>query len=83
MTIDSAEVYPLIRAFLTEREISADVNSLTDLTKIGLTSIDMINLILHVEGHFGLSFHDEDVVISNFNTVESITELLLRYERFK
>ncbi|MCC3247188.1 phosphopantetheine-binding protein [Methylocystis sp. WRRC1] len=47
-----------------------------DLQSLGLTSMDMVNLMLSIEAEFDLTIPGSKLVPANFRTIESI-ELLV------
>lgn len=54
--------------------IALDVNFLD----AGLTSFDIIKLLLALEEEFGVAFGEVDISPQNFATVNSVAQLLLR-----
>jgi len=47
-----------------------------DLTEAGLTSLDMVNLMLAVEAEFDLKIPDRDMTPANFRTIARIDALV-------
>ena len=47
-----------------------------DLSEVGLTSINLINLIVHLEDTFSFDFDDDDLLLENLNTVTKIEECI-------
>lgn len=43
-----------------------------DLSEIGLTSINLINLIVYLEDTFDFEFDDEELLLENLNTISKI-----------
>nr|BCJ78236.1 acyl carrier protein [Niallia circulans] len=46
----------------------------TDLFLLGLDSVTAVNLIVSLEGVFGITFNDDELIVENFSTVKKITE---------
>lgn len=55
--------------------ISAD----TELTQLGLTSIDFISLIVELESALEIEIRDSDLIMENFKTLKCIIETLSTY----
>ncbi len=66
----------LVRQILTKRSIDRPVGRDEDLTESGLSSLDMVNLMLAVEGEFDLKIPDQDMTPSNFRSVARIEALV-------
>ncbi|GKS12692.1 hypothetical protein YDYSY3_36920 [Paenibacillus chitinolyticus] len=45
----------------------------TDLFLLGLDSVTAVNLIVSLEGVFGITFNDDELIVENFSTVRKIT----------
>ncbi len=69
-------VTALVRALLAKRSVNRPVGSDEDLTEAGLTSLDMVNLMLAVETEFDLKIPDRDMTPANFRTVARIDALV-------
>ena len=66
----------LVRAFLAKRGVTGAVNADDDLAAAGLSSLDMVNLMLAVEAEFDVKIPDRDMTPANFRTVARIAVLL-------
>jgi acyl carrier protein len=75
-TLATDRVIPLVHRLLTERSITASVSADDDLRAIGLTSLDMVALVLSVEAEFDLQIPETAITPSNFRTVSSINALI-------
>ena len=49
-----------------------------DLREIGLTSLNMVNLMLAIEAEFGLEIPKRDLHPDNFRTLTAIEDLVVR-----
>lgn len=47
-----------------------------DLRAAGLTSMDMLNLVLSIEGEFDLTIPEDDISPANFRSIASISRLV-------
>ncbi len=72
----SERVTALVRQLLAKRSITRAVGRDDDLGEIGLSSLDMVNLMLAVEGEFDVKIPDADMTPANFRTVARIEALL-------
>lgn len=69
-------VAALVQKILAKREISCTVGLDDALVDVGLSSLDMVNLMLAVEGEFDVKIPDADMTPANFSTVERIAALV-------
>ena len=69
-------VTALVHQLLAKRSIVRPVGRDDDLTASGLSSLDMVNLMLAVEGEFDVKIPDRDMTPANFRTVARIEALL-------
>ncbi len=72
----AARVAILVRGFLAKRSISRPVGHDGDLSASGLSSLDMVNLMLAVEAEFDLKIPDREMTPSNFRSIAHITKLV-------
>jgi acyl carrier protein len=66
----------LVQKILAKRESSCTVGLDDALVDIGLSSLDMVNLMLAVEGEFDVKIPDADMTPANFSTVARIAALV-------
>ena len=66
----------IVRGLLADRSISRSVSSDDDLREIGLTSLDMVNLMLSVEAEFDLEIPEVDITPANFRSISTISSLV-------
>jgi acyl carrier protein len=72
----AGRVAALVRGFLAKRSIDRSVGRDEDLSASGLSSLDMVNLMLAVEAEFDLKIPDRKMTPSNFRSIACITELV-------
>ena len=66
----------IVRRMLAERSIERAVSPNSNLSDLGLTSFDMVELVLSLESKFDLSIPETHITPSNFRTVAAIDSLL-------
>jgi acyl carrier protein len=66
----------LVKSILKQNAIAADVEPATLLVDVGLTSMDMVNLMLGVEAEFDFTIPQSDITPENFQSVETLTRLV-------
>jgi acyl carrier protein len=59
-----------------ERSIRRSVSPADDLRDAGLTSMDMVNLVLAVESEFDLMIPEASITPANFRSVAAISSLV-------
>lgn len=68
----------LVAQILAARGIDQDFSSEASLIDIGLTSIDIVNLMLSVEAEFDIMFPPAEITPQNFHSVSSIGAVVER-----
>jgi acyl carrier protein len=66
----------LVQTLLAKRSVQRPVGHDANLTASGLTSLDLVNLMLAIEGEFDLKIPDRDMTPANFRTVARIEALV-------
>jgi acyl carrier protein len=74
----STRVWKLVRRILEENGKTRTVSPRDELADIGMSSIDMVNLMLSVEAEFNIVIPQSELTIENFHSVRSIEALLER-----
>ena len=69
-------VVGVVQRLLAERSISRPVSSDDDLREVGLTSLDMVNLMLSVEAEFDLEIPEIHITPANFRSISTISSLV-------
>ena len=69
-------VLALVETILEQNSIAANVDPETRLADVGLTSMDMVNLMLSVETEFDLKIPERDMTPTNFRSITRIAELV-------
>ena len=68
----------LVKSILKQNAITADLEPKTLLVDVGLTSMDMVNLMLAVEAEFDFTIPQPEITPENFQSVETLTSLVAR-----
>jgi acyl carrier protein len=66
----------IVLEILERRSVTQQVLADDDLQNVGLTSLDMVNLMLSVEAEFGLTIPDMDMTPRNFRSISAIDALI-------
>ena len=81
-TSDVAErVNALVRAMLAKRSVELAVGCDDDLAEAGLSSLDLVNLMLAVESEFDLQIPESDMRPVNFRSIARIEALVASLSR--
>jgi len=71
-------IVALVREILVQNSFSTELRSDALLVDIGLTSMDMVNLMLAVEAEFDMMIPQAEITPENFQSPESIEHLVSR-----
>ena len=69
-------ILALVRSILEQNAITAEVNPESLLVDVGLTSMDMVNLMLGVEAEFDFTIPQSEITPENFQSVKTL-ELMI------
>lgn len=76
MNSPTDRVAALVNRMLTERSLRFPVSPDDDLRSVGLSSLDMVNLVLSVESEFDVSVPDADITPAKFRSISTIAALV-------
>ena len=71
-------IIALVNVILEQNAISAEVTPEALLVDVGLTSVDMVNLMLGVEAEFDFTIPQDEITPENFQSVETLQRMVLR-----
>jgi acyl carrier protein len=71
-----ARVSGLIHEILAEHSIKRSISADDNLRDAGLTSIDLVNLVLSVEGEFNVSIPESEIKPANFRSIRAICTMI-------
>jgi len=67
----------LVRRILADRSINRPFTVQDDLREVGLTSLDMVNLVLAVEAELGVGIPEAEITPGNFRSVLAIETMVI------
>ena len=70
-------LFVLVKSILKQNAIAANVEPTTLLVDVGLTSMDMVNLMLAVEAEFDFTIPQTEITPDNFQSVGTLTRLVM------
>jgi acyl carrier protein len=76
LPLTADRIAALVRAILEKRGAARPVGRDEALSGCGISSLDMVNLMLAVETEFDLKIPDRDMTPSNFRTIARIEALV-------
>ena len=74
-------ILALVGAILRQNAIASDVTPDSLLVDIGLTSMDMVNLMLAVEAEFDFTIPQSEISPENFQSVRTLERMVMRQLR--
>ncbi len=72
------KVTTLVTGILAKYPSSGRVDPDGDLARVGMSSIDMVELMLAVEAEFDLTIPPGDITLANFSSIRSVEALVGR-----
>lgn len=73
------EIVEIVSELLQIEDID-EIYSTKDLREIGMDSILFIQLVIEIENKLNIELDDEDLLIDNFLTIDSIMNMVDKYE---
>jgi acyl carrier protein len=70
-------IFAVVRSILEQNAIKAEVAVETLLVDVGLTSMDMVNLMLSVEAEFDLTIPQPEITPENFQSVKTLHQMII------
>jgi acyl carrier protein len=70
-------IVALIKAILAQNGIATDISPEARLVDVGLTSMDMVNLMLGVEAEFDFTIPQAEITPDNFQSVETLERMVV------
>jgi acyl carrier protein len=70
-------VLALVKAILEQNSIAAEVGPESRLVDVGLTSMDMVNLMLGVEAEFDFTIPQSEITPENFQSIKSLQLMIV------
>lgn len=69
-------IIKLVKGILEQNSLSADITPQAKLVDAGLTSMDMVNLMLGVEAEFDFTIPQSEITPENFQSVETLERMV-------
>jgi acyl carrier protein len=69
-------IVALVTSILEQNSVTADITADAHLVDIGLTSMDMVNLMLGVEAEFDFTIPQHKITPENFQSVATLERLV-------
>jgi acyl carrier protein len=66
----------VVVAIIAARGLGHFAQPPADLRKVGLSSLDFVNLMLAIEAEFGVEFRQSDMTLANFQSLKAIERLV-------
>ena len=70
-------ILDLVKAILKQNAIAAEVLPDSRLVDVGLTSMDMVNLMLSVEAEFDFTIPQAEITPENFQSVKTLQRMIV------
>jgi acyl carrier protein len=74
-------ILAIVKSILEQNAITAEVNPETLLVDVGLTSMDMVNLMLGVEAEFDFTIPQSEITPENFQSVETLQQMIVNQRK--
>ena len=71
-------IIKLVKGILAQNSLAADVTPGAKLVDVGLTSMDMVNLMLGVEAEFDFTIPQSEITPENFQSVETLERMVAK-----
>src|SRR5277367_461091 len=72
-----ARVLALVEAILKQNSITVQVDPDSRLVDVGLTSMDMVNLMLGVEAEFDFTIPQSEITPENFQSIGTLEQMVV------
>jgi acyl carrier protein len=72
-----SRVFTLVKTILEQNSIANEVLPDSRLVDIGLTSMDMVNLMFGVEAEFDLTIPQSEITPENFQSIEALERMIV------
>ncbi|GGI28860.1 phosphopantetheine-binding protein [Bradyrhizobium guangdongense] len=66
----------LVKGILEQNSLAADAAPQAKLVDVGLTSMDMVNLMLGIEAEFDFTIPQSEITPENFQSVETLERMV-------
>jgi acyl carrier protein len=70
-------ILALVKAILEQNAIASEVAPDSRLVDVGLTSMDMVNLMLGVEAEFDFTIPQAEITPENFQSITTLEQMIV------
>ncbi len=70
-------ILALVKTILEQNSIAAEVGAESRLVDVGLTSMDMVNLMLGVEAEFDFTIPQAEITPENFQSIKTLELMVI------
>ena len=70
-------ILALVKTILQQNAMTAEVRPDSLLVDVGLTSMDMVNLMLGVEAEFDFTIPQDEITPENFQSIKTLQQMVL------
>jgi acyl carrier protein len=70
-------VLALVKTILEQNSIVAEIDPQSRLVDVGLTSMDMVNLMLGVEAEFDFTIPQAEITPENFQSIAALERMIV------
>jgi acyl carrier protein len=70
-------IVALVKSILEQNAITAEIAPDTKLVDAGLTSMDMVNLMLGVEAEFDFTIPQAEITPENFQSIQTLERMIV------
>ena len=74
-------ILDLVKAILKQNSIAVEVDPESRLVNVGLTSMDMVSLMLGVEAEFDFTIPQSEITPENFQSVKTLELMIVNQLR--
>jgi acyl carrier protein len=67
----------LVKVILEQNSITSEVHPDSRLVDVGLTSMDMVNLMLGVEAEFDFTIPQAEITPENFQSIQTLERMIV------
>ncbi|MCD0420492.1 phosphopantetheine-binding protein [Rubrivivax sp. JA1024] len=77
-TAVESRILALVESILAQNGLAGGIQRNTSFGDAGLTSMEMVNLMLAVEAEFDMTLPQSEITPENFTSVDTVARLVLR-----
>jgi acyl carrier protein len=76
-------ILALVKAILEQNSMAVEVHPESRLVDVGLTSMDMVSLMLGVEAEFDFTIPQSEITPENFQSTKTLEQMISRQLRIE